>query len=114
MPSVEDEVLIKVTKIETQLDGIRSLFDERLRTLEARIDYGDRTASQAVNILADTVKRLEQNQTDQGRKLRALEDDRLRKVEDAILRFKTIIAVAASLGGGSGAGIAIVLQHIFK
>ena len=60
-------------RLEGKIDALRVILDERLQSLDHKVEFGDRSALQTVQILAETVGRLEAAQTDQGKFIRNLD-----------------------------------------
>lgn len=119
------DVPISIDVLAAKIDGLSTLVDERLRGIDHKIEFGDRSALQTVQILAESVHRMESNQQDQGRTLRELEplllrvannENRLTATEGRIAllerdRAKLVgfLLGAAAAGGGMGAALAQLL-----
>lgn len=125
-----------IARLESKIDTLAAIvdgkvselqikLDERLEGMRHAIEFGDRSALQTVQILAESVHRLEGNQQEQGRTLRQLDNipSRVGVVEQRHAEAEGRIALlerdrakligfllgAAAAGGGVGAAIAQML-----
>lgn len=114
-----------LTRLEAKIDSLAVIVEERLKGIDHKIEFGDRSALQTVQILAESLHRLEGNQQEQGRTLRYLDPvpTRLSNLETREVDIERRIALlerdraklvgfllgAAAAGGGIGAAIAQLL-----
>lgn len=109
-----------------KIDALSTILDERLKGIDHKIDFGDRSALQTVQILAESVHRMEGNQQDIGRTVRQLEpllpqvssleareaaiEARLALLERDRAKLVGFLLGAAAAGGGMGAALAQIFS----
>lgn len=104
-----------LVRLEAKLDALSLVIEERLKGVEGKIDFGDRSALQSVSILADSIRRAETIQADHAAQLRLLDslpermpdvERRLGLIERDRAKLIGFLFGAAAAGGGVGAAVA--------
>lgn len=117
---------LAIGRLESKIDSLSTIIDERLKSLDHKIEFGDRSALQTVQIVAESMHRLESNQMEQGQRLRNLDllpsqidshGYRILNLEAEVKRYVTdrarIIGFGIGIGvasGSIGAGIIQLLS----